>query len=146
MPRFLPESLNHDSFWSAVRSTHPWKKAESRKSILWTGMGDQGFFCALWSCWREAAMALNSSGQELRLHSSTPPKCMAHLAAQQTGKPQKGKQCAALPQRPYQLIQGISNNFGSFHWYSNLLFSSHTPSVPKQHLRDLKIRAPRTSC
>lgn len=87
-------------------------------------------------------MVLKSSGQELRLHSSPPPPCVAHLAVQQTGKPQKGKQYAALPQRSSQLIKRILNTFGSFHWYSNLLFSSHTASVPKEHLRDLKIRAP----
>lgn len=74
-------------------------------------------------------MALNSFGEELRLH-STPPKCAAHLTVKQTSKLRKGKQYAALAQRAY-LIKGTLNAFGSFYYYSNLQFSSHIASVPK---------------
>lgn len=63
------------------------KKAESKKDIVRAGWGGQGLSRVLWSrqcyrqpCWRETAMALNSPGEELRLH-STPPNRAARLTA-----------------------------------------------------------------
>lgn len=112
------------------------KKAENEKDIVWTGQGCQGLSRTLQSgqCyqqphWRQTTTALNSSGEELRLH-PTPPKCAANLTVKQTSKPRKGKQHAALAQRAC-LVKGTLNAFGSFYYCSNLQFSSHIASVPK---------------
>lgn len=139
---FLPESLNHDSCWSPVLSAHPWKRQEAGRVFYGQGREAKDLFV---SCDPDV-------GRQPRLRTAlgkssgyTPPflqNVWHTLQCSKQADPPKGKQYAALPQRSYQLMQGISNTFGSFYWYSSLLFSSHAPSAPKQLLRELKFRAP----
>lgn len=126
---FVLESLNHDSFWSPVLSTHPWKRQKVERVFCEQGREAKDFFVPCDPAEGRQPWFWTSLGKS---SGHTPPlQNVWQCSNRQTGKPQKGKQYAALPQRSYQLIKGILNTFRSVYWYSSLLFSSHSASVPK---------------